>query len=322
MDENTRFALVGIGSSMMIGAMAGVGSVVIKRAAAARYAESGRADGVTDEGFIGARAFAVLGVTVGLFVSMFGVYGPWSWPPAQMSQRLFLAPAIVGAIGLGGVILTAWRGRASAGGERGLGWIISATCAGVGAAIAMTVALGKPLWDGALAPHGAAVWVPLVFAAWSALGAWSIGRVVGGGARMSGSIVLLGLSLAVGAGMKGAFNQKLGDNGLGVAAVCAGLAAGALLLRGSIGPGSIGVICGMLGVIVGCGTLMADKPSWWIAIGLGLVAPTAWAADVLAARRMGKVAGSLVRIAPAAVVAIAAVAPGVWALIQFARGNG
>ena len=164
--------------------------------------------------------------------------------------------------------------------------------------------------------------MPLVFAAWSALSAWSIGRIVSAGARVSGSIVLLGLCLAAGAGMKGAFNQKLGDNGLGVAAVCAGLAAGALLLRGAIGPGSIGVICAMLGVIVSCGTLMADKPSWWATIGLGLVAPAAWAADAIVARRLGKLTGAIVRIAPAVVVAIAAVAPGVWALIQFARGNG
>ena len=152
MDENTRFAIVGIGSPLAIGVISGVGSVLIKRAAAPRDATPAQAHAGADEGFIGARAFAVVGVTVGLFVSMFGVYGAWNWPPGQMSQRLFLAPPIVGAIGLAGVILTAWRGRVSAGGERGLGWVVSAACAGVGAAIATTVALGKPLWDGALAP--------------------------------------------------------------------------------------------------------------------------------------------------------------------------
>ncbi len=323
MDETLRFAVVGIAAPALIGVMAGVGAAMIKggkpASSATRAAASG---GRVEVGFIGARAVAVVGVTVAAFLSMFGVYGMLKWPPGQMSERLFLMAPIVGAVGLAGLFITAWRGAHSVGGSRELGWWVSAACGGVGAAIATAVALGKPLWEGTLAPYGSAVWVPLVFGAWSALGAWSVGSVVRRGARISGAIVLVGLCAAVGAGMTGTFNQELGKNGFAIAAVTAGLALGVLTLRGAIGPGAISVICAMLGTIVACGTLMGHDVPWWVPAGLGCVGPSAWLADVVVARRMGAVGGAVVRVGVAALLAAAIVAPGILALLKFANGEG
>ena len=324
MDETIRFAVVGIAAPALIGVMAGIGAAMIKggKPAPGAPARATASGGPVEVGFIGARAMAVVGVTVAVFLSMFGVYGMLQWPPGQMSERLFLMAPIVGAVGLAGIFITAWRGARSVGGSRELGWWVSAACAGVGAAIATAVALGKPLWEGTLAPYGSMVWAPLAFGLWSAAGAWSVGSVVRRGARISGAIVLVGLCAAVGAGMTGTFNQELGKNGFAIAAVTAGLALGVLTLRGAIGPGAIGVICAMLGTIVACGTLMGHDVPWWVPVGLGCVGPSAWVADVLVARKMGAFGGGAVRVGVAALVAAAVVAPGIWALLQFASGKG
>ena len=224
MDENTRIALVGMFAPALIGVLAGVGAGMIKK--------GGRRSATTDEGFVGARVLAVVGITMAVFVAFFGVYGMPGWPPVSSADHLFLLPAAIGLVGLAGVILTAWRGRKSPGGERCFGWIVSNAAAGIGAAIGTVVALGPSFWKATLPGMGGGaglVWIPLTFAAWSALSAWAIGRLVRGatpfvtrsarnssnaatqesGWPKTAAVVLVGVCAAVGAGLFGTGSKDI-----------------------------------------------------------------------------------------------------------------
>ena len=347
MDENARIAVVGMVAPAVIGLMAGVGAGVLKRVGA-KHAPSAvaalgtfpaRAGEEGNEEFVGARVLAVVGVTMAVFVGLFGVYGMPGWPLASSGDRLFLLPPGIGLVGLAGVILTAWRGRRSAGGERGLGWMVSSAAAGIGAAIGTAVALGPGFWNGKMAGTAGLVWVPVVFGVWSAVSAWGVGRIVRGSknertpsvprfardtspARAGeGGIVLVGVCAAVGAGLLGTGSKDLGLDEFTCAAASAGLVIGLMMVRGSAGPGAIGVVCGMLGALLGCGVMLSFTP-WWVVGVLGCVAPAAVLADVVIGRKLGNVGGAAVRVGAAVVVAGIAVGPGIWSLVKLALGEG
>lgn len=352
MDENVRIAVVGMVAPALIGGMAGIGAGVLKRVGGTRTPSavapptslgtySARAGEEGNEEFVGARVLAVVGVTMAVFVGLFGIYGMPGWPPMNSGDRLFLLAPGIGLVGLAGVVITAWRGRGSAGGERGLGWMVSSAAAGVGAAIGTAVVLGPGFWkeSGTAAP----VWVPVVFGVWSAVSAWGIGRLVRGhapsavapptslgtsparakeeGWPKSAAVVLVGVCAAVGAGLLGTGSKDLGLDGFACAAASAGLVIGLMMVRGSVGPGAIGVVCGMLGALLACGVMLSSTP-WWAVGVLGCVAPAAVVADVVVGRRLGSVGGALVRVGAAVIVAGIAVGPGIWSLVRFARGEG
>lgn len=316
MDESARIAVVGMVAPAVIGGMAGIGAGLLKRVGARTSSAAGA--GEESEGFIGARVLAVVGVTMAVFVALFGIYGMPGWPPANSADRLFLLPPGIGLVGLAGVVITAWRGRRSAGGERGLGWMVSCAAAGIGAAIGAAVALGPSFWNGKMAGSAGLVWVPVVFGAWSAVSAWALGRLVRPptAAGKSAAVVLVGLCAAVGAGLLGTGSKDMGLDGFACAAASAGLVIGLLIVRGSAGPGAIGVACGMLGALLACGVMLSSTP-WWVAGVLGCVAPAAVVADVVIGRKLGNVGGAVVRVGAAAVVAAIAVGPGIWSLLKF-----
>src|SRR5207237_912523 len=93
----------------------------------------------------------VLGLTAAFFVSFYGHWGAPIWPPESFRRgsyldRLFLAPPLIGLIGLAGILWTSWRGRRSPGGERGVGWRTSGVCAlrGRGWALGLLLTHGSP----------------------------------------------------------------------------------------------------------------------------------------------------------------------------------
>ncbi len=352
MDENARIAAVGMLAPAVIGGMAGIGAGVLERVGGTRApsvprfsrdTSPARAGEEAGEEFIGGRVLAVVGVTMAMFVALFGIYGMPGWPPASSVDRLFLLPPGIGLVGLGGVLITAWRGKRSPGGERRLGWMVSSAAAGIGAAIGAAVALGPSFWNGKMMGMGGItglVWVPLVFGVWSAVSAWAVGRLVRGGNRdatsavaslgtsparageegwaKSAAVVLVGLCAAVGAGLLGTGSKDLGLDGFACAAASAGLVIGLLIVRGSAGPGAIGVVCGMLGALLACGVMLSSTP-WWVVGVLGCVAPAAVLADVVIGRKLGSVGGAAVRVGAAVMVATLAVGPGMWSLVKFAR---
>ena len=155
------------------------------------------------------------------------------------------------------------------------------------------------------------------------MSAWAIGKLVRPPieAGKSAAVVLVGLCAAVGAGLLGTGSKDLGLDGFACAAASTGLVIGLLIVRGSAGPGAIGVVSGMLGALLACGVMLSSTP-WWVVGVLGCVALAAVVADVVVGRKLGRVGGAAVRVGAAVVVAVVAVGPGIWSLVKFAMGEG
>ena len=100
------------------------------------------------------------------------------------------------------------------------------------------------------------------------------GRGGEGGWAKGAAVLLVGLCAAVGAGLLGTGSKDLGLDGFACAAASAGLEIGVLMMRGSAGPGAIGVVSGMLGALLACGVFLSSTP-WWVVGVLGCVAPAA-----------------------------------------------
>jgi hypothetical protein len=301
---DTTLVLLGFALPGLIGLVTGLGAAALKRAGS-RGLPPG--ESFLDEGFIGARVLAVLGITSGLFVSMFGIGGPPNLSFTAMEGNLPLIAPVIGAIGLAGVLITAARGSRAPGGERGFGWRASWIGALIAGAAGSLIALGKPLWSGTLA-HSGIVWVPIVFGVWGALSAASIGGIVRSGARVSAAIVLAGIALALGVDLLCTAGQEMGEYGLGAAVVCVGWVAGFLILRGSPGPGAILAMCSALAALLACAVIRSNTP-WWQCAVLGLAAPAAWVVDRAIARRLRSFPGACLRIGVAAIIALIAVLP-------------
>jgi hypothetical protein len=308
MDASTRMAVVGFVVPAVLGALSGLGAALARKSRTASAATD------PDAGLGAPRALAVVGLTIAMFVSLWGIAGKPAWPPADSTQRLFLVPPAVGLIGLAAVLITAWRGSRSIGGRRGLAWILSSAAAGVAAAIGTAIVAGKTLMAGhMLGP----ILVPLIFGVWSAIAAASLGSLVRtpGPTRVSGMLVLVGLAAATGAAVMGNGIMTVGQIGLGVAAACAGLVVGAVLARGSIGPGATAAACAMMGVLLADGQVYGELP-WWVVATLACVGPAAVAADCATAQR-SKLLRAIAPVVAAAIVALIAIGPGIWSLIAF-----
>jgi len=315
MEETTRQVLIGIALPAVIGAMAGIGAAALKRrpAGVGAPANGSPASPETrfDEGFVGARALAVVGLTMAFFLSLYGAYGAPTWPPASSNDRMFLLAPLIGAVGLAGVLWTAWRGRQSAGGERGTGWRVSVLTAALGAAVG-AVAVVWSIFRNSSAPSGAMMWAPLACALWAGLSAASVGGIARSGGRVSAAVVLVGLAAAVGAGLFGTGTNQIAIFGFGVATATAGWAAAVLLMRGSPGPGAVAVVSGVLGALMAIGALVSNTP-WWEVAALGCVAPAAWLVDRSVSRKIGPIGSAIVCVGIAAAIAAIIVTPGVIA---------
>src|SRR5438067_12532398 len=105
MEEWVRSDLIGLGAPAALGLVAGVAAVLRKRKGVAGRPRPDADGADAREEFVSARAIAVMGLTAAFFVSFYGHWGAPIWPPESFRRgsyldRLFLAPPLIGLIGL------------------------------------------------------------------------------------------------------------------------------------------------------------------------------------------------------------------------------
>ncbi len=304
MDDTTRLALFGLALPAALGAL--VGYMGAKGAAIQPPAQTSPAPGRAVMGVITAVVLAI--AALALLLAQYGVHGGISWPPASADDRLRLVPGALLAICVLAIIA---RVPASTG---------ATLIAFLGGATGAAIIGGKQWFAGSLGPSGSVVWLPLAFGAWGALTAFPLSMMAARNQRVSAGVILIGLAVAVGAGLTGTDSIELGKHGFAIAAVVLGIVAASLFMRSAVRPMTAGMMSAALASLVAYGVIWSGT-QWWVAVILAFVPASALIADHLFARRMSPRTGAIVRIAVAATIAAAAIAPGIKSLIDFVTAS-
>jgi hypothetical protein len=298
MDETTRIALVGIGAPLVL---AGAGTLVAHRVPRAGLA-----------GAIAAGALALAWTC-----SLIGVQGDWIAGMASSDARLQIAGAAL--VPIGAIIALVLSPKLARGGFTIV--LAGALACGLSALVLSSnglTTLGKAM----LLPDSLAMAVALVACLlWAGAGALTMLISLEQSRRISTSILLTGVAIAVGAGLLGTGSVKLGQYGFGVGAMAAGVMIATLIARGrTLAPIVAVLLPAILATLISSGVAFSSTPIWvWALLG---VAPVAgFVIENVALSRANDRIRALARIGVAALIAGVAVAPGIIELAKFAAGK-
>ncbi len=312
MDESLRIAMIGVAAPALAAGAGTLSALLLVR-------EHVRPAPVEARSFAGAIAATVAGLA--LCVGIIGVRGSAAAGWNTMDHRLLIAAGIMAVASLALVV----RGRG------GVRWFVIWTA--LVSALAAGVVVGRGLWTGsagtlrdfsqALGPAAWAVPALTLLGAgvWAGLACWSMSRTSDASPRVAAPLLLLGVSIAVAAGLLGTGSVKLGQFGFALAATVAGAGVATMLVRKAVFPRAI-IACASVGLstLMVAGVVFSSTPLWVWALLAG--APLSGAlADALLIRGDRPWRRATLRIGVAAVVAGVAVAPGIIELARLASGG-
>jgi hypothetical protein len=304
MDDTTRLALVGLAIPAILGAL--VGLMGARGGAMQPGQHSAPAPGRALFGFITAIVLAV--AALALLLAQYGVSGGISWPPSSAADRFRLVPAAFLLIAILTMVARApMAARAT-------------IIAFLGGAAGIAIIGGKQWLSGSLAPAGSVVWLPISCGLWGALTAFPLASMAARDLRVSTGVILIGLGAAVAAALIGTGSIELGKHGFAITAILIGLVVASLFMRSAVRPMTLGIMCAALASLMSYGVVYSSTP-WWVEGLLTLVPLSALLADQLFAHRFNPRTATTIRIAVAATIAAAAIAPGIKSVIDFVTAS-
>lgn len=327
MDESLRIGLIGVAAPTGIAALGTLAALLIARPSEPDSATLRTMPISAARSLLGAM-LAPIAVASALGVGVVGVRGDADIGLTTLDQRLLIACGLLAL--LGGVIALA---KLIAGeiGDRAI--VLVSAGAALAAAMLAAIVVGPGLWDssagtlrtfatrvGSLAPT--LPFLTLTIAAcWAGTVTWAIGRSAHAAPRIATPILLLGVCLAVAAGLTGTGSTRYGQFGFAIAAAAFGAGLAVLVLRRRPIPITvIAVLAIAMSTMLVAGVMFSETPLWVVAL-LGFAPLLGVLAERVLIRKPRPWTGAMVRIGVAAVIAGVAVAPGILELAKLAGGS-
>lgn len=309
MDPDIKIFLMGIALPAVV--MFALSLALVRRAKSPGALAVTRADDVLSPMPAAGLAFwsglgLMVGALVALVISKHGVSGPGRWPPVSVDDRVLVMIAVTGVLGMiSAVVIKLREGRGGA-------WLGGA----VGGAGVIVLLWPRMVGDSAL-PGFERAWTLATVMIGATVMAWSLLRVQSRVGPKTHAVLIVGVLVAIAVGLLGTGSKKLGELGMGVAAVAIGAAAVVLVMRRTQIPSALTVLlCGISAALLMTGRVFSTTPLW-VVLGLMAVPLVAIVVDSVFARRLGDAKRSIAVIGISAIMALGVCAPGLKGLLAF-----